>query len=569
MVARFGDLLCVVSDDLFCDEQNQQGLQSCSSATAHQLEDFELVLQTITSKPRVVVCDDGNTQFQDFARKLTTALALGVKMQNFAWFVFDGGLPDAEEVEVLINLQQKRVKDFLANKTRQDAQHFRASDGKIVSSETIRRAVLQLRSQYFVNGTELRIWNAEYIIHQLLEYAKAQYGCPSSPPSYALEKFSSGLLAGVPPHQLVLDGAWSNGIINGCGGPPLLAPSLDGFTTVDGLGTHAALQPATSSTSPIIGLPTDLNSISKGFQDAFATASADQLLGPMYFVLADGQKLTDGLQETPPLQQQLNFPSSAASPPFTSTNPVMHNGDLSETQGPLAASSAASSALLTGNNPALRSGDLSDTSASIASSSFAPPAGKMCFNNTPRKTVESEDDFSMFSRLHTASQRSVTVSPRSLGPLQMLQTAEEPTNGGQSGKSGKPEKNPKPRKEARKTGNGAAAKGTSKANGNGNGNGNGHGNGNGNGKNGRKSKVGWGGTTQNCSTTTDAKGELTLQSVLNDYWKTHKLEIVDDFDIKVPGDLQSGSASAAIQETDTLDNLAVEDAMQAVASPVC
>ena len=81
-------------------------LQSCSSATAHQLEDFELVLQTITSKPRVVVCDDGNTQFQDFARKLTTALALGVKMQNFAWFVFDGGLPDAEEVEVLINLQQ-------------------------------------------------------------------------------------------------------------------------------------------------------------------------------------------------------------------------------------------------------------------------------------------------------------------------------------------------------------------------------------------------------------------------------------------------------------------------------
>ena len=128
-------------------------------------------------------------------------------------------------------------------------------------------------------------------------------------------------------------------------------------------------------------------------------------------------------QETPPLQQQLNFPSSAASPPFTSTNPVMHNGDLSETQGPLAASSAASSALLTGNNPALRSGDLSDTSASIASSSFAPPAGKMCFNNTPRKTVESEDDFSMFSRLHTASQRSVTVSPRSLGPLQMLQTA--------------------------------------------------------------------------------------------------------------------------------------------------
>ena len=76
-----------------------------------------------------------------------------------------------------------------------------------------------------MNGTKLRIWNAEFIIHQLLEYAKAQYGCPSSPPSYTLEKFSSGLLVGVPPHQLVLDGVWSNGIINGCGGGPLLAPS--------------------------------------------------------------------------------------------------------------------------------------------------------------------------------------------------------------------------------------------------------------------------------------------------------------------------------------------------------
>ena len=74
--------------------------------------------------------------------------------------------------------------------------------------------------QYFMNGTKLRIWNAGFIIHQLLEYAKAQYGCPSSPPSYTLEKFSSGLLAGV-----VLDGAWSNGIINGCGGGPLLVPS--------------------------------------------------------------------------------------------------------------------------------------------------------------------------------------------------------------------------------------------------------------------------------------------------------------------------------------------------------
>ena len=76
-----------------------------------------------------------------------------------------------------------------------------------------------------MNGAKLRIWNADFIIHQLQEYANAQYGCPSSPPSYRLKTRSSGLLAGVPPHPLVLDAVWSNGIINGCGGGPLLAPS--------------------------------------------------------------------------------------------------------------------------------------------------------------------------------------------------------------------------------------------------------------------------------------------------------------------------------------------------------
>ena len=104
----------------------------------------------------------------------------------------------------------------------------------------------------------------------------------------------------------------------------------------------------------------------------------------------------------------------------------------------------------------------------------------------------------------------------------------------------KSEKTQKQRKEARKTNNGVAAKAASKSS-----NGNGNGNGNGskgadlvlkNGKSSRKSKAtaGWGGTTQNGSTITDARGELTLQSVLNEYWKTHKLEIVNDFDIKVP-----------------------------------
>ena len=73
------------------------------------------------------------------------------------------------------------------------------------------------------HGATARQWPREPSAPQrvnLQEYAEAQYGCPSSPPSYTLEKFSSGLLAGV-----VLDGAWSNGIINGCGGGPLLVPS--------------------------------------------------------------------------------------------------------------------------------------------------------------------------------------------------------------------------------------------------------------------------------------------------------------------------------------------------------
>ena len=83
--------------------------QESNPPQARRSEDFELVLQTICQKPRVVICDDGNTQFQDFARKLTTALALKVKMQNFAWFVFDGGLPEAQEVAHLVNLQQVSV----------------------------------------------------------------------------------------------------------------------------------------------------------------------------------------------------------------------------------------------------------------------------------------------------------------------------------------------------------------------------------------------------------------------------------------------------------------------------
>jgi len=44
---------------------------------------------------------------------------------------------------------------------------------------------------------------------------------------------------------------------------------------------------------------------------------------------------------------------------------------------------------------------------------------------------------------------------------------------------------------------------------------------------------GWSGTAQNGGVKTDMKGELTLRSVLNDYWKMHKSETVNDFDIEV------------------------------------
>mmetsp|Transcript_109103 Transcript_109103/g.185115 ORF Transcript_109103/g.185115 Transcript_109103/m.185115 type:complete len:236 (+) Transcript_109103:121-828(+) len=69
--------------------------QESNPPQARRSPDLELVLQTIYQKPGAVICDDDKTQFQDFASKLTTTLALKVKIQNFAWFVFDGELPEA------------------------------------------------------------------------------------------------------------------------------------------------------------------------------------------------------------------------------------------------------------------------------------------------------------------------------------------------------------------------------------------------------------------------------------------------------------------------------------------
>ena len=40
MVERFGELLCVVSDDLFCDAENRNGLQVCSCTFPNSQRQF-------------------------------------------------------------------------------------------------------------------------------------------------------------------------------------------------------------------------------------------------------------------------------------------------------------------------------------------------------------------------------------------------------------------------------------------------------------------------------------------------------------------------------------------------
>jgi hypothetical protein len=217
--------------------------------------------------------------------------------------------------------------------------------------------------------------------------------------------------------------------------------------------------------------------------------------------LTDGQK---GLQDAH-LQMQLNFPSSAASPPFTSTNPATHHGDLGEPTLPL------------------------------ASTTRPLPANKVTFARALHNPAESTtDQFSFFSPHKPASPAAPAVCN---GPRQALQTSDEPSSGELGGKHNKPEKaekNQKPRKEPKKVANAVAGKRQTT---------------NGklshvskrsdsvtkNGKNSRKpmSPNGWSGTAQNGGVKTDMKGELTLRSVLNDYWKMHKSETVNDFDIEV------------------------------------
>lgn len=76
------------------------------SLKAHRPEEFESVVRCLAERPRVLMYDDCNTQFQDYAGKLTVALTAGVKIQNLAWFVFDSGMAEAEEVDHLMNFQQ-------------------------------------------------------------------------------------------------------------------------------------------------------------------------------------------------------------------------------------------------------------------------------------------------------------------------------------------------------------------------------------------------------------------------------------------------------------------------------
>ena len=127
----------------------------------------------------------------------------------------------------IIVLVQSRLRSFLSSP---NDGPFHASDGKMTSPETIRQAVRQLRSQYFTNGTDLRLFNTECILNELLEFAQADHmhkPAPQAlPRSYTPDPraISSALVAAVAPGRLgpSCDGPVGDGLaaLNVSGAPP-------------------------------------------------------------------------------------------------------------------------------------------------------------------------------------------------------------------------------------------------------------------------------------------------------------------------------------------------------------
>eukprot|EP00667_Euglena_gracilis_P004098 EG_transcript_4112 len=603
MVAIFGDLLAIVSNDVVCDSQ-QGTAKKGQSLKAHRPEEFESVVRCLAERPRVLMYDDCNTQFQDYAGKLTVALTAGVKIQNLAWFVFDSGMAEAEEVDHLMNFQQKRLKDFWQSS--EDGTVCHASDGKITSPEAVRRAVRQIRSQYFSN-MELKVYNADWIIKEILEYAQSQHTTVNVSPLFPNSYSSSSALASASqstPNSLT---NFANALLRVLPGSaiPTLAPGMANLnhhsgpmppmpTTMAPLPTSMASLPPTlaalsttvgkhgavptnmlatangalggtamhSNAMPIIGLPADQNNALAGDQQFW-----DQQHAPMYFVLTDGH---NGSQMMP-LQLQLNSPSSAASPPFTVTNPVTSTGEQTTA-----------------------------VDFNFDESSFAYA---LCLSHRPGQSPGKRDDFSLFPVDESPPQPSSPLSPSPVFQNGDLLSGFLPSK-----KLGKPEK--RGRKELKNghcngvanpfvngamngysngnghsngNGNGGSG-GSSNGSGNSNGHNNGNGNGSGNGSNsngGNGSKGGKHGKAQkngyadslkgksgngkkklqngwsNGQPTPLSNGGLTLRSVLNDYWQTHKTEIDanSDFDIKVPAGLLAKSNKFEFDEDMVLNGL--------------
>lgn len=106
-------------------------------------ESLTQALQTISSSnPTAIICDEANTDFSHFASKVILGLGAGIAVRNVAWFVFDHGLPLADEARVLS----------------QGSQHQEASEA----------FVRQLRATFFKDGGLVQ-WSDEFISSKMLQ----------------------------------------------------------------------------------------------------------------------------------------------------------------------------------------------------------------------------------------------------------------------------------------------------------------------------------------------------------------------------------------------------------------
>jgi hypothetical protein len=330
MAAIFGDLIAVVSDDLACDAQ-----QAPDCKEVYPQSEFDAVIRSLPQKPRVVVYDDSNVQFQNYAAKVTSALAAGVKVQNLAWFVFDQGLSENEEVEHLMVLQQKRLQNFWksAKEGGMVTTPSYASDGKVTTPDVVRRSVRTIRKQYFINS-ELRLFNAEWITQELVDCAQSLQGTLDSFPSDLLATLQASTHGMVPNGPLITIPAPALDAVSSGPGLPAPPPMFPSPRTPLPPAPHVSLP--TGSAHPVLGIPSlggpvvhpnAVPTLAPPSDQALSLSGDqqpwDQPITPLYFVFANGHNNS----AAKPTQLQFNAPSSAAAPPFTVANPVTSSGE--------------------------------------------------------------------------------------------------------------------------------------------------------------------------------------------------------------------------------------------------